>query len=130
MLLLYLKLSTISQNLNDFLLTTHFKAHCHFYYNIICCMFSLISCRCVLTVCSWWTMERITDILQCPSTLLLVLLAGLVFVNFYIKRATCRYPGGPTPLPLLGNLHQIFYCGCLIKFCEKYRRIHGDVSIV
>ena len=67
-----------------------------------------------------------------PSTITLVLTAILTFLAvtyLYGKSAqNSRYPPGPFPFPIIGNLPQIAMCGSIDVFFEKYRKIYGNVS--
>ena len=67
------------------------------------------------------------------SSLTLALIGFVIFLIIsyhYLTRPTVhpQYPPGPIAFPLLGNLPQIALCGSMSKFCEKYRKIYGNVS--
>ncbi|GMS84514.1 hypothetical protein PENTCL1PPCAC_6689, partial [Pristionchus entomophagus] len=57
-----------------------------------------------------------------------VLLLILVYIYKYYENVR-RYPKGPTPLPLIGNLHQ-FDAHRLHHFLEKSQSLYGDIFTV
>lgn len=59
---------------------------------------------------------------------LLAVLVLLLFSYLLMEGRSAGYPQGPLALPILGNIPQIFMCGTMDVFMEKYRRIYGHVS--
>ncbi|KAL3109350.1 hypothetical protein niasHT_015195 [Heterodera trifolii] len=70
---------------------------------------------------------RLFDVLIIVFLLFLLLLGFLFSYNFYFKRY--RLPPGPTPLPLVGNLHQMHRTTPEQLFLV-WRRQYGDVFTV
>ena len=62
-------------------------------------------------------------------TLVLSGLPSALLLYYWVKTKPDTYPPGPIALPIIGNVHQIFMAGSVVKFCEGNRKKFGNVSI-
>ena len=82
-----------------------------------------------------WKLSLSTTMLQIWDVnflqfLLVLFLAVLLYFYLSDNTSDYGYPPGPWRLPLIDNLHQVLLAGSVVQFCEKYRRLYGNVRIL
>uniref|UniRef100_A0A914X9R1 Cytochrome P450 n=1 Tax=Plectus sambesii TaxID=2011161 RepID=A0A914X9R1_9BILA len=63
------------------------------------------------------------------SSLFLILAAYLIYYLYNFYRKVAKYPPGPTPLPIIGNLHQLEAINTH-KQLERWSKVYGPVFTV